>query len=391
MQSVIVVGGGVVGLTLALALGRQSIPVTVVHCDAMPDAAVLAAPWGVRVSAIHEKALSAFASLGIATFAKQGVIDRLHVRDVQRSDVLLFQAAELGAPYLGLILENAALQRQLYDAVLACSAVRCIEAQPVTLACTDQESVVTLSTGEVLHGSVVAGADGAHSWVRKEAHFVWQDRPYGHWATVACVKTERPHRETAYQIFRPEGPVALLPLTDSHHMSLVWSRALAEPIGSNTEFNTALQAAFGDILGNLAVQTQPVAIPLHERHAERYVQPGVVLLGDAAHTIHPLAGQGMNLGIMDALALAGYWGEAFQRRIPLGRLSVLQRFERTRRFSTTVMMKSMATFHHAFAAESGWLSWVRGGALDMVTHCKPVRQALTAAGMGRWESFTALK
>ncbi|OGT65046.1 MAG: hypothetical protein A3J38_09860 [Gammaproteobacteria bacterium RIFCSPHIGHO2_12_FULL_45_9] len=385
MQPVVIIGGGVVGLTLALALGRADIPVIVIHREPMPDAAVLTAPWGLRVSAIHETALSALATLGLTTFAKQGVIDQLHIREDDDPDVLWFRAAEVGAPYLGLILENLSLQRQLYEAVLGCSSVQCMEAHPVTLTATESGGLLLLSTGEEIACAVIAGADGAHSWVREQAHFTLQERPYGHFAMVAPIHIEKPHRETAYQIFRPEGPVALLPLSEPHHTSLVWSRALEGGIAdSSAEFLQALQAAFGDVLGALKVAGQPEAIALHERHADAYVKPGIVLLGDAAHTIHPLAGQGMNLGIMDALCLASVWKRAFQRQVSLGHISVLKRYERERRFSNTLMLKSMAVFHHVFGSPSPVWGGVRGLAMEMVAQCSPLRQAFTAAGMGRW-------
>jgi 2-octaprenylphenol hydroxylase len=354
---IVIVGTGPVAWLLALALGRAGLAVRVLEQEAAANSNPQMPP---RVSAINHDSLKNLIQQGLSLEALKphGVMDRIEVWEPDLKKPLVFEAAEVGIACLAQVIENDRLTAVMRAQALSLGTVtaQLAELDHFVIGA-EGRSQVFLANGDFLEAALLVGADGARSTVRAKAGIEWSEAPYGHSAIVATIALEKPHRDTAFQVFLPTGPVALLPLADPYQSSLVWSvtpERLAElqPL-SDAGFSVELQAVFAERLGKLEAITPRQAFPLCERHAKRYVQPGLALVGDAAHTIHPLAGQGMNLGFADALALAKVLIQAEKMERPLGRLSILEAYERERRLDNTLMMKGMQAFKQAFSAESG--------------------------------------
>ena len=246
-----------------------------------------------------------------------------------------------------------------------------------------------LADGAALRADLLVAADGALSRVREMLDFRTREWDYGHRAIVTTVQVERPHRETAWQRFLPSGPLAFLPLPGAsgrHYCSIVWSLreelvddllALDEPA-----FCAALGAAFEHRLGAVQACSARFAFPLRQRHAVDYIQPGVALVADAAHTIHPLAGQGINLGLQDVAVLAEEVSAGLARGSSPGQLDVLRRYQRRRKGENLAMMAAMDGFKRLFEQEALPLRWLRNVGMRGVGQLKPLKQQLMRHAMG---------
>ncbi len=312
---VAIVGGGIVGASLALSLaqaGRIAPARIVVIEPAAPVAPSPDAPVGLRVSAITPA--------NRARFQQQGVWQRLQAARIcpyermrvwheslppDSPDVLVFDAAEVGEPDLGCIVENAALQAALLDVC----AGRGIRILPATLQAmqVDADGVSLQLGGASLRAELAVGADGANSAARRWLAMPTTQHDYQQRAIVASVQPAKPHAHTAWQRFLATGPLALLPLP-GNLLSIVWSvteTRAAELLAMPPEqFNAALTVASAGVLGELTLAGERAAFALRRMAVDRYVQPRIALVGDAAHVIHPLAGQGVNQGLEDAASLA---------------------------------------------------------------------------------------
>ena len=249
---------------------------------------------------------------------------------------------------------------------------------------------LSLHNGAQLHATLLVGADGANSRVREWAQFQLREWDYEHTALVATVATEQPHAATAWQIFRREGPLALLPLPsanpDQHLSSIVWSTTPAEAAAlmqmDDAEFMRALGNAFEHRLGAITTTSQRVSFPLRARHTDTYVQPNIALIGDAAHTIHPLAGQGINLGFLDAQALAAEILRAQQRGLSVADTTVLARYQRARKSDNVAMLAAMEGFKRLFGASALPLRWLRNAGLNWFDRSAALKRALIRQAMG---------
>ena len=296
---ILIVGGGMVGATLACALGGSSLRVAVIE----PQVALrVQEGQDLRVSAITRASQTVFENLGVwagVNSSRCGVIEAMHIRE--DDSILNFDSADIGEPCLAWIVENrllvtALLERleQFSNITLFCPAKLDgveIEAKAVT---------VKLADGRRLRAAVLVGADGADSQVRRAVGIEWSSHDLGQAAIVATLRAERPHLRVAQQHFLSTGPLAFLPLADPHRLSIVWSadtdRAHELMDLDDAAFNAQLQTAFGDSLGAVSLVSERAAFALALGFARDYSAPRVALIGDAAHTLHPLAGQGVNLG-----------------------------------------------------------------------------------------------
>jgi len=250
--------------------------------------------------------------------------------------------------------------------------------------------VLALAGGDTLRSKLVVAADGALSPLREALGFRTREWDYGHRAIVATVQLERAHAATAWQRFLPTGPLALLPLPDgddgSHRCSIVWSieEAQAEELLALDEagFCAALGAASEYRLGAVLASTRRLAFPLRQRHAVDYIAPGVALVADAAHTIHPLAGQGINLGLADVEVLAAEVLRAAERGLDPGRLDVLRRYQRERKGDNLLMMAAMEGFKRLFGARALPVRWLRNSGLRLVDGAVPLKRELIRQAMG---------
>jgi 2-octaprenylphenol hydroxylase len=315
----------------------------------------------------------------------------MKVWDADGTATIEFDASELDAPALGHIVENSVLTSALVEAVQAAADVEVISpARVESIAGLDSAApAVRLQDGRDLRCSLVVGADGALSQIRKLAGIKTREWDYGHHALVCTVETELAHQNTAWQRFSSTGPLAFLPLNsiDGHHYcSIVWSveadiaqslLALEEP-----EFMLQLEVAFEHRLGKLLSCSQRGGFPLRQRHAIDYVRRGVALIGDAAHTIHPLAGQGINLGLQDVEVLAEEITRAVELGVEPGSLQVLGRYQRRRKGENLLMMAAMDGFKHLFAQQALPLRWLRNTGMRLIGNAGPLKQRLMRHAMG---------
>ncbi|TCD19449.1 2-octaprenyl-3-methyl-6-methoxy-1,4-benzoquinol hydroxylase [Pseudomonas sp. IC_126] len=393
---IIIVGAGMVGSTLALALQDTGLTIKLVDAgplDVQPFTPT--DPFEPRVSALSAASQRILERVG----AWPGIVERrvspyrdMHVWDGSGTGKIHFSAASVHAEVLGHIVENRVVQDALLEALKGCDSVELISARLDQLRQAESGWSLTLDDGQQLSAGLVVAADGANSAVRRLAGCETREWDYLHHAIVTSVRCAEPNQQTAWQRFTDDGPLAFLPLQregDEHWCSIVWSVTEGEAqrlMALDDEgFRQALGRAFEYRLGEVLEVDPRLCIPLRQRHAKRYAQPGLALIGDAAHTIHPLAGQGVNLGLLDAAVLAEVLLAAIGRGAPLGDPRVLARFERRRMPHNLSMMAAMEGFERLFQADNLPLRWLRNAGLkgiEALPEAKAmfVRQALGLSG-----------
>ncbi|MDH4273456.1 MAG: UbiH/UbiF/VisC/COQ6 family ubiquinone biosynthesis hydroxylase [Gammaproteobacteria bacterium] len=384
----IIVGGGMVGATLACAVAPLGMRVVVV--DAHPLPTWSPRTYDLRVSALTRASINILSHIGAwqgVRTRRVGPYETMRVWDAQGNGVIQFDAAESGVDVLGYIVENSVIQLALAERAQTFDNLHWrAPAHVQQLQCDDGEARLTLADGEVLHAPLIVGADGGSSWVRGQAGIATRGWDYAQHGVVATVRSARAHNATAWQRFLTTGPIAFLPLDDPHLCSIVWSapsaRAQTLLTLNDTAFNTELQAAFGDTLGALEVVGARAAHPLRLQYATHYARPRVVLIGDAAHNIHPLAGQGVNLGLLDAAALAHTLAEARLQRADYGELRVLRRYERWRKGENIAVMALMDGFKRLFGATATPLVATRNAGLNLLNQSPSLKNLITRAAMG---------
>jgi 2-octaprenylphenol hydroxylase len=376
-ERIAIVGAGMVGLSLANALAQAEIPVVLYEANppqlAFDDVAVLESGLPARVSAInlHSKAwlsrLGAWAHLRPACApAFKGIQAWVQ----SQAETLAFDAADLGRRSLGAMVQNREIVRVLWEMAA--------QDKRIQIHCPSQLGDLDQLKSQY---ALVVGADGASSWVRQQADIEWVERSYGQQGIVATVKTAQPHQQIAYQHFMSTGPLGLLPLHDAHSMSIVWSANDSEAQRlmslSDQHFNMALTNALDCRLGFVQLLSQRVAFPLVRRHVCDYGQAGVVLVGDAAHTIHPLAGQGVNLGFKDAALLAKLFIDAHNKQQPFTASRLLKTYERERRADNQRMQCAMSGLLTLFCDTGDWIQPVISAGLHVVNKTASLRRLFT--------------
>lgn len=384
----VVVGGGMVGAAFALACSGKGLTVAVVESRAprrdWPNGEV-----DLRVSALSRASQRMLTRLGAwARIAELGASPyrRMRVWDGVGGGSISFDAADLGEPDLGHIVENRVVQLALWE--------RLEQAPDVSLVCpasiADLErgsgpSRLVLSDGRVLECRLLVGADGRDSLIRELAAIPTSGWDYGQSAIVANVAPEQWHEETAWQRFLPTGPLALLPLADGR-CSIVWSasdKRAEELLALDDEaFSEALTDASEGRLGRLQLTGPRASVSLRLQHAARYVEPGLALVGDAAHAIHPLAGQGVNLGFLDAAELSSVLSAALERRRDIGSLWTLRRYERARRGDNLAMLAAMDGFKRLFGNRFPPLAAARSLGLALADRVSPVKRLFMERALG---------
>jgi len=299
-----------------------------------------------------------------------------------------FHARDAGVAELGYIVENRVLQLSLWETLQKQPHVECL--CPVSLesiACDDQGAIVHLSGApkSSLRARLVVGADGAQSMVRQQAGIAVTSSQYDQHALVANVTTALPQQQITWQRFVPSGPQAMLPLCGSR-ASLVWYNT-EEEVGrlkalDNASFINELCTSFPEELGGIETVEARASFPISKAHANSYVSQRVALAGDAAHTVHPLAGQGVNLGLLDAATLAEVLLKAHSAGRDIGAPQVLARYERWRRGSNTLMIESLDAIHKTFSPQPVWFQQLRSAGLNTVNRIRPLRNRLMQHAMG---------
>ncbi len=366
---VIIVGGGMVGATLAVALAEQSdLNIAIVEAHMPNPIAELDKP-DLRVSALTRASENVFKNLNIWQQLIPSRISQFTDMEVWEtpSSTLHFDSADIGEPLLGYIVENRHVQQ-------ACLA-RCTQLDNITLLSPAKptsmsKQTLTLENGQTLTADLIVGADGARSLLRDWAEIDTHGWDYQQTAVVCTVTTKQSHQHTAWQRFLPEGPLAFLPLADPHQCSIVWSNSTEEAELlcelDDDRFNNALSKAFGNKLGDIVDISERARFPLKLRHADHYVETGFALVGDAAHTIHPLAGQGVNIGLLDAATLAEVVLEAHNKGRELGSLHTLNKYQRRRKGDNLAMQMTMDAFKRVFGSELAPVRWARRLGLETV-------------------------
>ncbi len=385
---VIVVGGGMVGALTAAALGACGIDVVLLEKTA--PAPFDAEVHDLRVSAVSEASERMLEAVGAWDGIRQMRLcpyRRMLVWESQSTAQTLFDSSTIGLPHLGHIVENRVIQLGLWQQLQ--------EMDNVTMVCPGQvdslqietERVVISSGGQEYSAALLVAADGANSAVRSLANIDVEGETYNQHALVATVATDEPQQDITWQRFTPNGPQAFLPLS-GHRASMVWYES-GETIAMlkqlpDDEFLRAMESSFPERLGGLRSLEGLGSFPLKWQHANDYVGPRLALVGDAAHSVHPLAGQGVNMGMLDAAALVECIVDQHAKGGDIGSSRGLRRYERWRRPQNNVMIRMLDGIHQAFQPQSHAvvISTLRGFALRGADKIRPLNALCIKLAMG---------
>ncbi len=383
-HDIVVVGGGVVGAALSLGLHRAGFDVALIERTA--PAANNAKNYDARVYALSIASAGFLDTLGVwnAVVAERVSAYRdMRVWQDDFSQELHFSAQETQTEQLGWIAENSLLMDRLWSAL---SAVPRITGVSVT-ACDFETSParLRLSDASEIQTGLVVSAEGGDSVLREAAGLDSIGTSYEQRAVVCHVETEKPHQATAWQRFLPSGPLAFLPLADGRS-SIVWS--VDEPLAcellalDDADFRERLAQASQRRLGAIKQVTPRLSFALRMQHAEHYVRQGFALVGDSAHVIHPLAGQGVNLGLADAMTLIKVLSEARGKQQTVSSLRVLQRYERARRAANSEAVALTDGLYRLFGLKLPAAIRLRELGLEAVGRIAPLRRELARRAMG---------
>ncbi len=387
---VVVVGGGMVGAAVACGLGGSGLKVAVIE-QVFPDEFSSDQPHDLRVSALSIASRHILEAVG----AWQGVLNRRYcpfrrMRVWETVGDTEFCSDDIDFNELGYIVENRVTQLALLERLqdfdnvsLFCPAsIKCID---YGLDGEGHRSAVELDDGTVLTANVLVGADGGNSKVRQVAGIGVTGWDYKQHALVIYVATDYPQQDITWQRFVPSGPQAFLPLT-GRHGSLVWynSPDAIKRLKSLSceQLLLELTEAFPECLGRINAVLNTASFPLKRQHAQRYVKPGIALVGDAAHMINPLAGQGVNIGLLDAASLVEVLLEAYQAGCDIGSLPELMHYEKARRVDNLRMMTVMDVFYHVFSNEIAPVKFFRNLGLGLAERIMPAKKKIMRAAMG---------
>jgi 2-octaprenyl-6-methoxyphenol hydroxylase len=388
-SDVIILGGGLIGQTMALALARQGMTASVV--DPVDPRGTLDAGFDGRVTAISSSSWRLFDAIGIGAemLASSCPIDRIEVRDGADGAPLDFAGGDAGdsRDALGRMLENRVLRQTLWAAVSVEPLIDVhTPARAVDLDRADHRVTARLDTGATLTAPLVLVAEGRHSTTRTAAGIRAAAWDYGHRGIVCALDHTVPHTNTAHQIFFPTGPVALLPMQPGTRSALVWSApaAMAEGLMALGEraFLAEVTRASGGLLGGLSIAAPRMDYPLVFRHAARMTEKRLALVGDAAHGIHPIAGQGFNLGLRDVAAMAEALVDGARLGLDLGDAQLLARYQRWRSLDVLAVSAACDALVRLFGVPGGTARAVRRFGLATVQRAKPLKAFFQAEARG---------
>lgn len=411
---IVIIGAGIAGSVAASALGRLGISVALVDAQTpqvqAQDVAATNTPtyqgtsvddFSPRVSALTPANVQWLERLGIWSALSKGQAlpyTAMEVWEQLGGGRISFDALEYQRPALGHIVENPDLLSAALTTVQATETVRCFFGSKLTRCEFFKDSdryQLSLENGASLNARLLVGADGANSYIRRLLNLPTREWDYEQEAIVCTVETERPHSNTAWQRFSESGPVAFLPLSDSlpsddlrhgHFCSIVWSldtsKAHAAFELSDAAFMSALGRELEDTLGAVKSVSKRFKFPLRQRHAKAYTKQQAVLVGDAAHTIHPLAGQGLNLGLSDVQALVSIVEQALAKGYDIAHPVLLQRYQRQRQGENLTMMASMEGFKRLFGTTNPMMRLIRNIGVDTINRHTLIKRQIATKAMG---------
>ena len=391
MQSVdvAIVGGGMVGLAVACGLLGSGLRVAVIE-QREPQPLAADDDPALRVSAINAASEKLLTRLGVwsdIVARRASCYHGMEVWDKDSFGRIEFDDKSMGYSHLGHIAENEVIHFALWQKAKQSADITLLApAELQQVAWGENEAFLTLKDGAMLTARLVVGADGANSWLRNKADIPLTFWDYRHHALVATIRTEETHGAVARQVFHGEGILAFLPLHDPHLCSIVWSLSPEEAErmqqASAEIFNQALNIAFDNRLGLCSVESERQVFPLTGRYARQFAAHRLALVGDAAHTIHPLAGQGVNLGFMDAAELVEELKRLHRQGKDIGQHLYLRRYERSRKHSAAMMLAGMQGFRELFAGNHPAKKLFRDIGLKLADTLPGVKPQLIRQAMG---------
>ncbi|QPK64311.1 UbiH/UbiF/VisC/COQ6 family ubiquinone biosynthesis hydroxylase [Methylomonas sp. LL1] len=383
---VVIIGGGMVGAAVACCLGNSDLRVALIEAQP-PEPFHADQPHDLRVSALSIASRNILETVG----AWEGVTSRRYcpfkrMRVWENAGDTTFNSDDIRAAELGYIVENRITQLALLEKLPSFDNVQVLMPAMISKINYDgSASEISLSDGRVLRAQLVVAADGGQSRVRQAVGLGVTSWDYNQHALVIYVETAYPQQDITWQRFVPSGPQAFLPLTGNYG-SIVWYQSPDEVRRLQALPFEALQAeliaAFPDCLGEIKQVLGVASFPLKRQHAQHYVKQGVALVGDAAHMINPLAGQGVNIGLLDAAALAEVLVDAHNRGKNIADLAVLKRYEAMRRNENLKMMTVMDLFYQSFSNDILPVKLIRNLGLGLAQRLTPVRNKVMKAAMG---------
>lgn len=396
---VVIVGAGLVGASLACAIAQteaaQNLRIAVIEAGSELHH-FSGENFDPRVVALTHASQTLLTDIGCwneIVAQRVCAYREMKVWDGEGTAAIEFDCAEVQQSHLGHIVENSVIVNQLRERMVQHENIVLIQPVAVAQVLPAQAEFprvrVQLTNGDEITTALLIAADGAQSKVRELAEFSTREWDYGQQAIITTVRTEQPHEFIAWQRFMHTGPLAFLPLQhsgDAHCCSIVWSaedELAAELIALDDEaFCARLTTAFEARLGRVIACDKRYAIPLRQRHATTYIQPGIALVGDAAHNIHPLAGQGVNLGLLDVIALAQEVERALVRGIPLADYSILRRYQRQRLASNLGMMSAMEGFKRLFGNRTLAVNWLRNTGMRQLNSVAAIKKIIINTALG---------
>ncbi|MWN89328.1 FAD-dependent oxidoreductase [Gilliamella sp. Pra-s65] len=386
---VVIVGGGLVGLATACALSKNALNIAIIDNKIHQHEFFSHVGIGIRASAINGSSQQYFSQIGIwddlCNSNRVQEFTEIGVWEKNGQAHLSAHAKNYNCPNLGYIIENNVISHYLYQYALNCPNINMYNCEAIDCAFNDDFVFLTLADKSVLQAKLMIGADGAHSWVRKYENISTFERNYLHNAVITTVETEYPHQSCAKQVFYPNGIIAFLPLWQENKSCLVWStkpdHAAVLASISEFEFSNKLFALTGDKVGKCQLINSRMVFPLKERFAKQFVKHRFVLIGDAAHTIHPLAGQGVNLGFQDSALLVSTIKTLVNEQKDIGLASNLKSYQFNRRKDTLIMLAAMRTIQDMFNGDNLLKKTLRTIGMNTIDHSPLLKRQLIKYAM----------
>ncbi|MBI2791456.1 MAG: UbiH/UbiF/VisC/COQ6 family ubiquinone biosynthesis hydroxylase [Gammaproteobacteria bacterium] len=389
---VVITGAGIVGLSCALALAQRGIRLALIEAQSHPmqDLPLPTDPFDSKVVAITRASEHFLDRLGAWTIIQSSRLcpyQHMKVWDNVMDGRIEFSAMDFFEKNLGYIIEQRVILSALWQNVLQQKNIQIFTGTKIeNVNFLMDEVEVSLTSNTLIKAQLVIGADGANSKLRELCQISTAGWDYHQSAIVATVEGTQSHYHTAYQRFAPSGPLALLPLAHPFQSSIVWTSSKEEAstlmAASSSDFAFILQREINGVMGEMRLIGERFIFPLRTHHANQYVMARSVLIGDAAHTLHPLAGQGVNLGLLDVASLVEVVAAAKTSHRDLGSLSVLKKYERQRKWHNQMMIWTMELFKQGFGSSSTILQRARNIGLNWVNKQSFLKQIFAKLALG---------